>query len=235
MELWTAFVVGIAGSLHCVGMCGPIALALPTGGRTGFWQLLPGRLLYNLGRITTYSIFGLLFGVFGKGLALTGMQQGISIALGVLLLVMALSYGRTEQWINKVTGINKYSFKLKEALGKHLKIGSDRSLYTIGLLNGLLPCGFLYFGIIGAISTGSALQGAAYMALFGAGTLPLMLGTAMAGSFLSVRWRGLARKLTPAIAVVFAVLFIMRGLDLGIPYVSPKLGNGTEMHKMKCH
>lgn len=235
MELWTAFVIGFAGSLHCVGMCGPIALALPTGGRTGFWQLLPGRLLYNLGRITTYSVFGLLFGTFGKGLALAGMQQGMSITLGVLLLIMALTYGRTEQWINKVSGINKYSYKLKAALGEHLKLGTDRSLYTIGLLNGLLPCGFVYFGIIGAISTGSALQGSAYMALFGLGTLPLMLATAMAGSFLSVKWRGMARKLTPAIAVVFAVLFIMRGLDLGIPYISPKLGNGTKMHKMKCH
>lgn len=235
MELWTAFIIGLAGSLHCVGMCGPIAMALPVKQGSNWWQLLGGRLLYNFGRITTYALMGILFGAFGKGLALAGMQQAVSISLGVLLLLMALFYYRSEQLINKLSGAGKWSAWLRGKLAHYLKLGDNRSLYTIGLLNGLLPCGFVYFGIVGAISTGNILLGSAYMALFGLGTLPLMQVMAMAGSAVNVKARLFMRKLAPAVVVVFACLFILRGLNLGIPYVSPKINTGHGIEHAKCH
>lgn len=233
MELWTAFIIGLAGSLHCVGMCGPIAMALPIRRDAGTWNLLGGRVLYNLGRVTTYSVLGIIFGIFGKGLALAGLQQTVSIVMGVMLLLTALLSVNWEQHINRITGIGKLSLKVKQGLGKYLKVSSNKSLYTIGLLNGLLPCGFVYIGIVGSISMGTVWGGSAYMALFGLGTLPLMLATSMAGSFINVKARTFIRKLTPAIAFIFACLFIVRGLNLDIPYISPKMDKVGQMKK--CH
>ncbi len=235
MQLWTAFIIGLAGSLHCVGMCGPIAMALPVKQNSNWFQLLTGRLLYNAGRISTYALMGLLFGAFGKGLALTGFQQGISIGLGVLLAIMAIFYTQSEKIINKLSGASKWSSWLRNQLAVRLKLGNNRSLYTIGLLNGLLPCGFVYFGIIGAVSTGSALYGALYMALFGLGTLPVMQAIAMAGTTINVKFRNRMRKFAPVVVLVFAGLFILRGLNLGVPYLSPTMDTKHGIEKMKCH
>lgn len=194
-----------------------------------------GRLLYNLGRIVTYASMGVLFGAFGKGLALAGMQQAVSIGLGVLLLLMAVFYYQSEQLINRLSGATRWSGWLRGKLAYHLKAGDNPSLFTIGLLNGLLPCGFVYFGVVGAISTGSVPMGAAYMALFGLGTLPLMQVVAMAGSAINLKTRTTLRKLAPAIVIVFACLFILRGLNLGIPYLSPKINTGQGVERVKCH
>lgn len=235
MQLWMAFVIGLAGSLHCVGMCGPIAMALPVKPNSNWLQLLNGRLLYNLGRMSTYAVLGLLFGAFGKGLALTGFQQGISITLGAIMILMAIFFTQSERIIAKLSGADRWSKWLRNQLAVRLKLGSNRSLFTIGLLNGLLPCGFVYFGIVGAISTGSSLYGALYMAFFGLGTFPMMQLMAMAGTTLSVKFRTGMRKFAPAIVVVFACLFILRGLNLGIPYVSPKIDAAQGIEKVKCH
>ena len=91
--LWTsALLTGFVGSLHCVGMCGPIALALPVGGKTQ-GQIFFSRIFYNLGRITTYSFIGLMMGLVGKKLFFSGIQQELSISIGItILLILILSH-----------------------------------------------------------------------------------------------------------------------------------------------
>ena len=89
MELWTAVVVGLGGSLHCVGMCGPLALALAGGDRGGL-RFIGGRLLYNSGRMVTYVLLGGLFGLLGGVLQLAGWQQGLSIAVGGIIMLGAV-------------------------------------------------------------------------------------------------------------------------------------------------
>ncbi len=223
MVIWvSALTLGLAGSLHCLGMCGPIALALPrpaTGTRLGFWT---GRLLYNLGRATTYAALGALFGGIGRSIYMAGWQQGLSIACGAaILLYLAgryLGMGRFHADAVLMKGIAP----VQRALARRLGGGSSRGLFGIGLLNGLLPCGLVYVALAGAAATGDARHGALYMALFGIGTAPLMFAAGIAGPALYARWRGRFQWVIPAGLAALAVLFILRGLNLGIPYISPR-------------
>jgi sulfite exporter TauE/SafE len=171
MIFLTAFLTGLLGSFHCAGMCGPIALAVPTIGKSTAQQLL-SKVMYNLGRIVTYAILGSLLGTFGLGLKLAGMQQSISIAAGILIVLVAIFSTQTiEKWIG-----NPFSLVKGNTISRLFQSPTLISVFTIGLLNGLLPCGFVYVGLIGSVATQHALEGALFMALFGLGTFPMMLG-----------------------------------------------------------
>lgn len=216
MELWTAVTMGLVGSLHCVGMCGPIALALPYRG--GSRAAMIGSVLnYNLGRAAAYASMGLLIGLFGQGLFVAGLQTYFSLALGVLFLTAAIFSINIEQKLLKLSWLTKLNNWVKARLSRVLGGRSPANLFYIGLLNGLLPCGLVYMAIAGAITTGAPYQSALYMALFGLGTLPLMLLTAVSGQFISLSWRRRLRKLMPLFLAAFALLFIMRGLNFNIP------------------
>lgn len=233
MQLWTAFIMGLVGSLHCVGMCGPIALALPQGWGSRL-KLVNSRVLYNGGRVITYTLMGVMWGLFGQGISLAGYQQGLSIALGVFLLLAILMGVNLESRIISIPIVDRMMNVLRRALGKSLGKATPGSMLTIGVLNGFLPCGFVYMGLAGAMSTGTAWEGAAYMALFGLGTFPLMLATSLAGGLIGQRIKSRIRPIMVSVALVFAVLFILRGLNLGIPYVSPKI-NTAQTEMPKCH
>lgn len=222
MLTWfSAFTLGLAGSLHCLGMCGPIALALPRNPNAGPLQFWIGRVLYNLGRSATYAGLGGILGLVGQSIHLAGWQRGLSITCGAFMLATAASLwigrGRLalDSWLMRATA------PIQRALVHRLGSGSLRSLFGIGLLNGLLPCGLVYVGLAGAIETGGAITGALYMALFGLGTIPLMFAAALAGPGLYARWRGRFPRLIPVGLVLLGLLFIARGMNLGIPYISP--------------
>ncbi len=216
MFLWTAFMLGLAGSLHCVGMCGPIALALPYQG-TNRWYGAGNVLLYNLGRVSTYAGLGLLIGFLGRGIFMAGLQIYFSLALGIILLLVALLSIDVEGRILRVPLIFQLNRWVKVKMAKLLGQNSRSALYGIGMLNGLLPCGLVYMAVVGAVSTGSPERGAAYMALFGLGTIPLMLSLALAGQFIDLKWRNRLRRLVPVFLTFFALLFIARGLNFEIP------------------
>ncbi len=238
MEVWTGFLVGLLGSLHCVGMCGPIALALPVFGHSKI-HVLFGRLLYNLGRVITYSIMGALFGLFGSRIVLFGLQQDISIAIGVLILLYVLIPRRIKTKISQFSFYIAITGFLKAHYSKLISKRTNKSLLTIGLLNGLLPCGFVYVGIAGAVTTTDWISGAAYMALFGLGTVPIMFITSVLGRVINFNLRKKINKLIPAFAALLALLFILRGLNLGIPYLSPKFQEPSATKKIQnvdcCH
>jgi hypothetical protein len=215
MYLWTAFTIGLFGSLHCVGMCGPIALALPGGNR----GKVPGNaILYNLGRTVTYALLGGAIGLMGKGLYLAGFQKTMSIAIGIALLVVALFSINVETRLLKIQLFNRLLFYLKMRLGMLMKNHTRSAPFFIGLLNGFLPCGLVYMAIVGALSTGGVLGGMSYMALFGAGTMPLMLVTVWFGNQASLRWRTILRKTYPFFLVFLGLLFLFRGLNFNLPY-----------------
>jgi uncharacterized protein len=227
MELWTAFTLGFLGSFHCVGMCGPIALALPGGGPHGGNSKLHfviNRLSYNIGRITTYALIGLLFGLLGKGFAFAGLQKSLSVALGVLVLAMAFLPAAFTQSVNPAGKLGKGVGWLKKKMQGQFRRRGRLAVYTIGVLNGLLPCGLVYLAAAGALTQSAPWLGSAYMAAFGAGTLPAMLVLAFAGNFMSLHWRNGIRRMMPVATVVVGLLLIVRGLELGIPYLSPILG-----------
>jgi sulfite exporter TauE/SafE len=221
MFLWTALLIGLVGSLHCIGMCGPIAIALPLG-KTNIISKLVGGLIYNTGRIITYMILGAVFGLIGKGIHIAGMHQWVSMVIGVMMIgsvVMPLFF-RQRLMLN--TLFSGYSERLTSQFRKYFKQPSMRSFLIIGLLNGLLPCGLVYVAIAGAIQSKDTIAGVAYMAAFGIGTMPALLAVSILGSVISITMRNAVRKVVPYFIVVLGILFILRGMSLGIPYISPK-------------
>ncbi len=230
MELLTGFLVGLLGSFHCIGMCGPIAIALP---KTK--NLVLSRLLYNFGRVITYSMLGLLFGLLGSRLEMFGLQRIISISLGVLIILTVITPISYRIKLSNKLGLYKLVGMLKMYFGKMFKNHSNSSMLVIGMLNGLLPCGFVYIGITGAIAVGDTLNGMLFMTMFGLGTLPVMLGTSLIGSVINLNIRQKLTRLLPAFSLILAAIFILRGLNLGIPYISPKLEHKTVNKEVICH
>ncbi len=232
--LIAAISLGFLGSFHCIGMCGPIALALPLGRESAFMRV-SGGITYNAGRIFTYGIFGWLFGLLGKSFVIGGYQQTLSITLGVIILLTVLFPAKLSSGIGLTKVMLPIVTKLKSLLGKLFSKKSFSSLFFIGVLNGLLPCGLVYLGIAGAIATGGVWKGSLFMMFFGIGTLPAMLAVSLAGNIISVEWRNKIRKAVPVFVVVMACLLILRGLNLGVPYVSPELGKTDCTEHSCCH
>ncbi len=216
MLLWTAFTIGLLGSVHCIGMCGPIALALPYGKRHRALAVL-NALKYNLGRVFTYMLLGLLFGLIGQGVFLAGYQSALSVVLGILMLLLAFFSLNLEKYLVHSSVFGQGLQKLKTSLARLLKVDSKPSFFLIGLLNGLLPCGLVYMAVVGAVSTGNALMASFYMGLFGLGTLPLMLTTSLAGHLVSLRFRKQLQRLLPLLLVAMGILFLLRGLNFHLP------------------
>ncbi|HJY62938.1 MAG TPA: sulfite exporter TauE/SafE family protein [Ignavibacteria bacterium] len=231
MELLTGFLLGFLGSFHCIGMCGPLVLALPYSP-----NLIASRLLHNTGRVITYGMFGLVFGLIGSRLYLAGLQQIFSVALGVIIIITIILPHRIKSKFLIVTGLNKLLLVLKKKLSELYKSKSLFSKLGIGILNGFLPCGFVYMALTGALIVGSVPGSALFMIMFGIGTIPAMLAVSLAGKLITLNVRDKFRKLIPAFSVLIALLFILRGLNLGIPYISPKLENfKNTSDKIICH
>jgi sulfite exporter TauE/SafE len=217
---WSAVVLGLAGSFHCMAMCGPIAFALPIGGSSRFKAIFQIS-LYHLGRIGTYAFIGGIFGFMGRGLYLAGFQQRLSILMGIIMIAAVItpkSFFNRFYFSNK---IYKIIGLLKSKLGFYLRKNSLGSLFLIGFFNGFLPCGLVYMALIGSISTGKVIDGSFYMALFGLGTIPIMSLAFAFGNFLNLGLRNKIQKAIPVFVIIIGILFILRGLGLGIPYISP--------------
>lgn len=217
-----AFFIGLLGSLHCVGMCGPIAFALPLKNTSRLYQLF-GATVYNFGRVVTYALLGFVFGFFGQGIKLASSQQFLSIAIGVILI---LSVFFPAKWVNKFTPNGKITLfinAVKQQLGLLLRSSKPFNLLKIGVLNGFLPCGLVYTAIGGAIATGNTQTGVFFMIFFGLGTIPLMFFTTQFATVVSVSIRNKIKKVLPYLLVLIGLLFILRGLNLNIPYLSPKI------------
>ncbi len=237
MELWTAFLIGLAGSLHCIGMCGPIVLALPGQGFTKT-SFLASRILYNSGRMVSYMILGIVSGLLGAGIRMIGFQHWLSIGLGVLILLAVFLPPKRLSKLFPAKAWNAFDRKMKELWGKLFKRQSVWSLLMIGFLNGFLPCGLVYMAMAGAAVATTIPGSVAFMAMFGIGTFPIMLATSYAGNFISLKLRKAIYKLIPVGGVILAALLILRGLSLGIPYVSPKITmeekDGVEVIDIEC-
>jgi hypothetical protein len=232
--MWlTALVLGLLGSFHCVGMCGPIAFMLPVD-RSSWVKQISGIALYHFGRLLAYSILGLLFGLLGKGLYLFGIQQQLSIAIGVLMIGLVLLPKGLLNKYNFSRPVYRLISKIKTGLGTALKKKTPDTFLTIGFLNGFLPCGLVYMAVFGAMAAGNAAQGSLYMAVFGLGTVPLMTTAIYLGTLLTVKVRQHIRRAIPVFIVLIGCLFILRGMGLGIPYVSPKMMKETVGATMDC-
>ncbi len=229
------FTLGAVGSLHCVGMCGPLSLALPTQHLSGTRKFL-SLLLYQVGRIITYSIFGLLFGLAGRSIYMAGIQQRFSILLGVIILLLSLFYFLRKTRI-RLSFLDQFYIFIQQLISGLLrKAKGPAGFFLMGVANGFLPCGMVYLAVAAAISSTGISQAVAFMAAFGAGTLPAMMIVAYLGQVISLSVRRAMRKAVPYFVVIMAVVLILRGLNLGIPYISPDMpAQSTTDAAINCH
>ena len=228
--LYTALGLGLLTGFHCVGMCGPIALVLPLNNRSWGTRIFSA-LLYNFGRTVTYSAMGAVFGIIGAGFSLAGFQRWISILMGIFMIA-SIAFPKINHLLYQGTGNSKFMNSIKKQLAKYFQQASYKSLFITGLLNGLLPCGMVYMAIAGAIATGSVSGSVLFMALFGLGTIPMMFLLSMLGNFASLKLKRFINKAIPFVVVIVGTMFILRGLQLGIMFISPP-AKKLEIHQMK--
>lgn len=236
MDFITPLTIGLIGSFHCIGMCGPIVVALPLK-KHNLVSKITGAILYNSGRVLTYSVIGILFGLLGRGIRLAGFQQWTSILLGIAMIISVLFPFFFREKITIGSLFSGFASRLIVRLKKLFTDRSYFSLLMIGILNGLLPCGLVYVAIAGAISSGTVLTGALFMMFFGIGTIPLLLLATLASDAIGHRIRSKMQRVVPYFVFMLGVLFILRGMSLGIPYVSPtteKLAPKTTIEKGSC-
>ena len=215
MWLWSAFTLGLFGSLHCLGMCGPIAMALPLSA-TEKRSVVRQSLLYNFGRVASYSILGLIMGLLGWGVLIAGYQKSLSVILGAILILAALFSVSIENQIFKLRFFNRIFEGIKSIMGRLMSVNAYSNSFKIGLVNGVLPCGMVYIALAGALTSGGLTKATLYMTLFGLGTLPMMMAVMLFSNF-NKRFFSKFRKWLPLIMFVFGLILIKRGLALEIP------------------
>ncbi len=213
MMYWiiTAWVMGLIGSTHCIGMCGPLAMALPIS-HTSTLDRIFHTLIYNLGRVSTYALYGTLLGVSHQILVPQMFQHEVSMLLGTLLLVISIYYLISHQRTIQLGASNKFYQKIASTLGKLYQSPSITNLYAIGLLNGLLPCGLVYMALATAFTTGTVFHSITFMIFFGLGTLPLMWSISFFAHLLHTNIRNIFRYMVPYIYALTGLLLIARGL-----------------------
>ncbi|HMN06907.1 MAG TPA: sulfite exporter TauE/SafE family protein [Flavobacteriales bacterium] len=221
MNTWlvAALAMGAAGSAHCIGMCGPIALAVPSpsNSRLSRWG---STLLLNSGRLATYLLLGAAVGTLGLGMRLAGLQKAVTIIGGSLLLVSVVLPGLLARF--SPSGRMAMAIgRLRGLMARNLKRTAPEAIFLTGVLNGLLPCGLLYAALLGAATMSSPLEGALFMGAFGLGTWPALVALRMSAGLLGGKARAALRSVSPVLISIVAILMILRGLELGIPYVSP--------------
>lgn len=213
----TAIVLGFLGSLHCVGMCGPIVLALPTTNLPTRMEFLLGRTIYNMGRVVTYMVLGAILGGIGKVISFAGFQASFSVVLGAIILIaLFFPFNATISFLTD----NKL---WKNSIGALFRKKSFSALFGIGVFNGLLPCGLVYAALAGAAASGSVVYGAAFMLVFGLGTIPALLAVSFLGDLFKLNRAAVMRKVLPISMFILGLLLVLRGLSLDIPYISPDL------------
>ncbi len=228
--LGIGFLMGLIGSVHCIGMCGPLTMALPFSNQKSIFKYL-AMLLYHVGKISGYAFLGLIVGFFGKQVFVVDAQQRLSIIIGILMVVYVV-------WVYLVklnTKFNPLQFIQVPVLKALSALFNKKHVFVfliLGYLNGLLPCGMVYLALGSAMSTANPMNASIFMAFFGLGTMPALLIVAMGGQYIGFTWRRKLQAALPFFIFGMGIMLILRGMNLGIPMLSPhiELNNVTSCH-----
>jgi uncharacterized protein len=215
------FTLGAVSSLHCVGMCGPLSMALPIQ-YLFKWQRVISIFLYQLGRVITYSALGLIFGLAGRKVYLAGLQQWFSIVMGLIILILLIQYWGFRKNIHPGF-LGRFYFIVQNSMRRILKQRGMLPFLFFGIANGFLPCAMVYVALAGALVTTELSHSVFFMAMFGLGTLPAMFAVNYFRQFFSLSVRNVFKRAVPVFVTVMAVILILRGMNLGIPFISPLL------------
>lgn len=232
--LYSALIFGFISSLHCVGMCGPIALMIPVDKDNVVKKWLQIS-TYQIGRVTAYTSLGVLFGFLGAGFFMAGFQQQLSIVVGVVMILIAIIPEKKLAQYNFSKPIYKFISEVKTQLGLQFQKKSYKSLFLIGLFNGYLPCGMVYVALFGAMAMNNIFLGSLYMTLFGLGTIPLMMVLVNFLKTTQFSYYSKFQKIIPILIICIGILFVLRGFGLDIPYISPSILHLHVQSEVNCH
>ncbi len=224
-HLLIALSIGLAGSLHCIGMCGPLVAALHVGGRLHMKRSL----IYHSGRILGYALFGALMGLIGYSMRLVITQEWLAVVAGSLLLLTFL-WPTTIQRLPARWG--QPMRNLRQQWMQWWHTGHPGIVLGMGLLNAFLPCGLVYSALAASIITASPWMGALFMALFGLANTPALFFSSHIIRALQERFGQRHKRQIQIVLMAFALLIVLRGAGLGIPMVSPKL---SDTQHSCCH
>jgi sulfite exporter TauE/SafE len=227
----SAIVLGGISSFHCVGMCGAIAFSLPTQHMADAKKVF-AILLYNFGRITTYSLLGIIFGLLGRQISLAGFQQWFSIIAGIIVLMIVIQ-SFLKRPVFHLPGYNAISASITKLISKFVGKPSLSGIYFLGAVNGLLPCGLVYMAITGALATGTVGGATGFMAAYGLGTLPAMFLLSYFHFMIGIAARNTMKRAIPFVVATMGVLLVLRGLNLNIPFISPAFSAAQNI--ISCH
>lgn len=234
MDLFiSAFSIGLLSSIHCVGMCGPLALALPLD-RTSIHKTYLGIFIYHFGKTLAYITLGIIIGFFGKHLPLAFSQQRLSVFAGIFIIIFAL-YPLLFKKSNIIQSkVFMFMQPIQKALAKRIKTQRTSTLFSIGVLNGFLPCAMVYMALVGALTTGQMIDSVLFMLIFALGTLPAMMGLQILGASIGQKLRHKIQVYLPYMMVLIGLFFILRGMGLGIEFISPNNGSLTVINPTEC-
>ena len=220
INLFGAFLVGLLGGIHCVGMCGGIVGALSLGartqGRSGALALLPLQLAYNLGRITSYTLAGALIG--GLGAVLTGLlplylaQRVLYAAAALVMILLGLYLGGWWRGVARIEQAGAILWRRLEPIGRRwLPVRRPAQAFGLGLVWGWLPCGLVYSVLVWAATAGTAFQGALLLLAFGLGTLPNLMAMGLAAGALAHAARNpWVRRFAGALVLGFGIYALLQ-------------------------
>lgn len=220
MDMIAGFVLGMAGSMHCAGMCGPLVAALPTPEHRSA-SFMAGRIAYNVGRVSTYAILGAVVGLGGSALSMAIHGMTVSVVSGVLMIMLASAQLLLHWSVPVPAQVHRLLQPTRKRLATLMQHHSVAAMAGVGMLNGLLPCGMVTAALVGAAGAGSALNAAGFMTAFGMGTAPMMTALAVGLPMATGRWKNRFRTAAPIVALLLGVVITVRGMGLGIPMLSP--------------
>ena len=228
----TAILLGLASSLHCIGMCGPLGFSIPVD-KANSWAGLFSFAIYHLGRILTYALFGIIFGLLGRGIYIAGFQQTLSIILGIVMVAIFFRHFFVRNFFQPAIAIRLVR-RIKSLFDIAWNYPGRIKFLFLGFINGLLPCGMVYLALALALTTSSLSDSILFMILFGLGTLPALAGLRFLVLSISLPVRNYFKKISPILIGILGIMLILRGMNLGIPYLSP-LMVGSHVAGISCH
>ncbi|MCB0645642.1 MAG: sulfite exporter TauE/SafE family protein [Saprospiraceae bacterium] len=215
---WLALNMGLVGSLHCIGMCGPLSI-LGLSGKThsSKFGILADTMLYQLGRTLSYSMLGFIFGIIGTSFAIAGMQKVVSIVFGLALVILAVT---ASNWLNKLEGLSflrRWNNFILNSLHHYLSKMGGKNIAVVGMLNGLIPCGLVYFALATSMALDKISDSILFMFVFGLGTMPLMAAVTWFGLGFRQKIKFSYQKLLPILAFSTGLILLWRGFEIKVP------------------
>ncbi|NOQ74946.1 MAG: sulfite exporter TauE/SafE family protein [Crocinitomix sp.] len=217
-----AFILGLVGSWHCIGMCGPIALMVPgSKGKNRIYSIL----LYHGGKILAYLLIGLLFGLLSVFVTSFKVQAIITISVGVLMALIAFLPAILNRIERKGSQFFSPLVRIKNQMAKAMNKNRLEYTFYIGFLNGFIPCGMVYIAALGAIAQPNIIDSMLFMVFFGLGTMPFMSALIFASNFFKQKFGRIAVPLRTFAFCAVGFFMIYRGVSSYQTEISePRLG-----------